>query len=435
MKRTTLVTLSVRVVAALTVLSANVFMSCGSDEGEPNNPDIAPTAAKGNYFIAVKADDGTEYVMQAESLEEKDLNIKDNIFELPTSEYTWVFKDDKAIGMVYQQQFAGIGYAMRLSDPEKAFEKLGEFRIESRYSNFGFFNGGFVTSVGGQVSSDGSRNDGATFAFFNLADDGVSLNHTKTLWTEDLTGNGQQITFSSIVDDGDGTFLSAIVQSDFNQTGTGNGSSVGDVKYPDSVWVARLDEDLNVRHIYRDDRISYAAGQYRSQVFQEVFKADNGNVYVFSNAFNTNTTRKAAALRITPGADAFDPAYYFDLQTPADGYKFRRVWYVGGDKFLLELYNNRTPGSIEPGHHYAIVSMEEKKFQKVEGLPAMNLITSGAETGGVPLSHGGKVYLPITQYGSDAVIYVIDPETAQATAGITLKGVKEVRTLGYLEAK
>lgn len=417
-------------------LGLSALSACSSDEPANGGTVTPPTNSiegKGHYFIAAKADDGTEFVMQATSLETADLNIKNNILELPQSEYTWIFRGGVAIGLVYQQQFAGLGYAMRYDDEEKPLKSLGEFRIETRYSNFGFFGDQLVTSVAGQVSSDGKRNDGATFAFWNIGADGVSLDHTKTIWTEDLTGNGQQVTFSSIVDRGDGTFLSAMVQSDFHQTGTGNGTSVGNVQYPDSVWIARLDRDLNVQHVYRDDRTSYAAGQYRSQVFSEVLAADDGTVYSFSNAFNTATTRRAAALRIKPGAATFDPDYYFDIQTPADGYKFRRVWHISADRYLLEIYNEQNPGSVSVGHQFAIVTMGTKDFRWVTGLPAKNLITSGAETGGVPLSHDGKVYLPITEFGKDAMIYVIDPVSAQATPGITLTGVKEVRTLGFLE--
>ena len=150
---------------------------------------------------------------------------------------------------------------------------------------------------------DGRYNDGATFGFWNVTADGVKLDHTKTIWTEDITGNGQQVTFSSIIDNGDGTFLTAMVQSDFHQTGTGDGSSIGEVKYPDSCWVAKMDRDLNVLKVYRDDRISYAAGQYRSQVLHEVHKADDGTVYVFSNAFNTATTRKAGRTAHQEGRD------------------------------------------------------------------------------------------------------------------------------------
>jgi len=431
---------SIQMTLSAVLFVSSMLSSCGSDDGSSDAPTPSPNkptetlSGKGHYFLGVKTDDGSEFVMQAESIERGDLDVKDNIFELPQREYTWIFRDDIAIGLVYQQQFAGIGYAMQYVSESEPFKQLGEFRITTRYSNYGFFGNWLLTSVAGQVSEDGSRNDGATFAFWNIGSEGVSLDHTKTIWTETLTWHGeQQVTFSSIVDKGDGTFLSAMVQSAFNQTGTGNGSSVGDVKYPDSVWVVHLDAELNVLHIYRDDRISYAAGQYRSQVFPEVLSADDGTVYVFSNAFNEKTTRRAAALRINKGEKDFDADYYFDLQTPANGYKFRRVWHIEADKYLLEIYNEPKPTSTGLAHQFAIVSMSDKNFKWITGLPAKNLITSGQETGGVPLSHGGKVYLPITQYGQDATIYVIDPETAVATKGITVKGVKEIRTIGYMK--
>lgn len=387
---------------------------------------------KGPYFLAVKTDNGTEYIMQTNSLTAGDLDIKNNIMELPQTEYTWVFSGHDAIGMVYQQQFAGLGYGLRWTSDEAQFAKLGEFRIDTRFSNYGFFNGQLLTSVGGQVSADGTRNDGATFGFWNITADGVKLDHTKTIWTEDITGNGQQITFSSIIDNGDGTFLTAMVQSAFHQTGTGDGSSVGDVKYPDSCWVAKMDKDLNVLHVYRDNRISYAAGQYRSQVLHEVHKADDGTVYVFSNAFNAATTLKAGALRIKKGASEFDKDYYYDLQTPAGGYKFRRVWHMAGNKFLLEIYNEKTINTMTAGHQFAIIDMESQTFTWISGIPTKNLITSGSETGGVPMYADGTIYLPITQFGQDASIYLVNPNTGVATKGITIKGATEIRTIGKL---
>ena len=396
----------------------------GSDSGVKNG--------NGSYFLAAKTDNGTEYIMQANSLTAGNLDIKNNIMELPQTEYTWVFSGHDAIGMVYQQQFAGLGYGLRWTSDDAQFTKLGEFRIDTRFSNYGFFNGQLVTSVGGQVSADGSRNDGATFGFWNVTADGVKLDHTKTIWTEDITGNGQQVTFSSIIDNGDGTFLTAMVQSAFHQTGTGDGSSVGEVKYPDSCWVAKMDKDLNVLQVYRDNRISYAAGQYRSQVLHEVHQADDGTVYVFSNAFNEATTLKAGALRIKKGAAEFDKDYYFDLQTPADGYKFRRVWHMTGSKFLLEIYNEKTINTMTAGHQFALVDMDTRSFTWLSGIPPKNLITSGSETGGVPMYADGTIYLPITQFGQDASIYLVNPNTGVATKGITVKGVTEIRTIGKL---
>lgn len=402
----------------------------GSSSGSGSTEEVKN--GKGSYFIAVKTDNGTEYIMQTNSLTAGNLDIRNNIMELPQTEYTWVFNNHDAIGMVYQQQFAGLGYGLHWTSDDSQFSKLDEFRIDTRFSNYGFFNNQLLTSVGGQVSADGKRNDGATFAFWNITNDGVKLDHTKTIWTEDITGNGQQVTFSSIIDNGDGTFLTAMVQSAFHQTGTGDGSSIGDVKYPDSVWVAKMDKDLNILKVYRDDRISYAAGQYRSQVLHEVFKTNDGTVYVFSNAFNTATSRKAGALRINKGAEEFDKDYYFDIQTPADGYKFRRVWYITDSKFLLEIYNEKNINTMTVGHQFAIVDMASKKFTWLSGIPTKNLITSGTETGGVPMYADGILYLPITQFGQDAAIYQVNPETGVATKGISIKGVTEIRTLGKL---
>lgn len=421
--------------AALLAVGMTSLASCSDEDGGGGNGGEV-SKGTGEYFIAVKASSGTEYVMQTESLESGELNISQNVMELPQQEYTWIFRDNLAVGLVYQQQNPGIGYALRLL-PDLSLEKMGEFSITTRYSNYGFFEDYLVTSVAGQVSADGSRNDGATFAFWNLDGDQVTLERTKTLWTEDITGNGEQVTFSSIVDMGNGEFLSSMVQSSFKQTGTGTGSSVGTVAYPDSVWVAALDRDLNIKRIYRDDRISYSAGQYRSQVFPQVGRADDGTVYVFSSAFDANTTRPCGALRIRPGAEEFDPAYYYNLADETGGYTFRRVWHATGSKFLLEIYNSTgKPGMTDPGHQFAVVDMEAKSFAWVTGLPAKNLITSGTETGGVPMCLNGKIYLPITEFKQDAAVYVIaDLDNPVAVKGAVLKGVSEIRSLGHLKAE
>lgn len=388
----------------------------------------------GGYFIATKTDDGTEWVLQTDSLY-GNLEQTRNYMELPQTEYTWVFNGNTAIGMVYQQQFAGLGYGLRYTSENNPLKKVGEFRIDTRFTTYGFFDGQFVTSVAGQIYTDSlgiQHDDGATFAFYNYTGDEVTLDHTQTISTETIARNGEQITFSGIEDNGDGTFFTSMVESDFHQTGTGNGSSIGTVRYPDSVWVAKMDKNLNVLKIYRDNRISYAAGQYRSQVLRSLWKADDGTVYAFSNSFNDSTTLKAGALRIKPGADTFDPDYYFDLQTPADGYKFRRVWHMTGSIFLLEIYNDKSITTISAGHQFAVVDMDNKTFKWVTGLPAKNLITSGTETGGVPMYHAGTIWLPITQFGSDASLYAVDPLTAAATKKATIKGATEIRTIGYI---
>jgi hypothetical protein len=103
-----------------------------------------------------------------------------------------------------------------------------------------------------------------------------------------------------------------------------------------------------------------------------------------------------------------------------------------GNKFLLEIYNDKVINTISVGHQFAVVDMQERDFKWVSGLPDKTLIVSGAETGSVPMFYNGKIYLPITQFKQDAALYEIDPETAVATKGITVVGASEIRTVGHL---
>ncbi|WP_315578822.1 DUF4374 domain-containing protein [Hoylesella oralis] len=439
--------LNSRLIGALFIAASAVFTACGSDSSvdggdNPVNPTPDPSTpvevGKGPYVIGVKASagDGREYVIQTTSISRGNLNLKQNIKELEQSDYTWVFHKDIAVGFAYGYASAGYGYAMKLVSEQEKLKDLRDFRIEPRYTSYGFFNNQLVTMVGGQTGSDGKRNDLAVFTIFDISENGVAKAAQKTIYTKDITGNGQQITFSGIADNGDGTFMTAAVESDFKDVGVGDGSSIGTVKYPDSVWVAKMDKNMNVVRLYGDDRLSFAAGRWHAQNFNEVFKTDGTDTtYVFSSAIDATTTRHAGALRIVKSIDGFDKGYYWDIQADFNNYKFRRVWHVTDDVFLIEFYNDYNPGNTSVAHQYALADMSEKKLTKITGLPAKNLIKSGEQTAGAPLYDEGVLYLPITEYGSDAIIYSIDLHTGTAKKGITLTGVGEVRNMGRLRVR
>ena len=418
-------------------LSLPLFTACSSDDSaESTNGEsggIATGAAtSGHFFLDAAADDGTEYILQNTSVTDGDLNISSNIKELPTSPYTWVFKDSYAVGVSYQQQYAGLGYCVKLTDETKPFEQIGQFQVNDRFTTYGFIDDMFVTSVSGQTRGD--RTDIAIFDFWSLDDSGVKLFRSKSRYTTDIAGEGQQATFSGIVDNGDGTFLTAMIKSDHKDDGSNaQGGSIGTVKYPDSCWVVKMDTALNIKAVYGDDRISYACGQFRSQTLNSIYKADDGNVYVFSNSYESTTTLPAGALRIKKGAEGFDKDYYFNIQSELGGYKFRRVWPITGSKFLLELYDDKTPTSTGAARHYAVIDMETKSHVDVTGLPDKLNITSGSTTGDVPMVHDGKIYIPITQRGGYAALYNVDPNTGVATKGITVTGAATIRSVGYLK--
>lgn len=410
------------------LLTGAACLTACSDNSDPTNGGNEILKEKGQFFIAVKGT-SAEFIMQATSLESGELNISDNVFELPSTDYAWAFKGNRAIGMAYQQQNPGLGYGVELQ-PDTTLKKINEFNIAARFTNYGFFDHYLITSVCGQEYE--GKNDGARFIFWDF-DKGLASVSDKTIHTEPIAGNGEQITFSGIVDTGNDEFLTSMVESNFHQTGTGNGSSVGDVKYPDSIWVAAFDKDLNLKRIYKDDRLSYSAAQYRSQVFPQIGIADDGTTYVFSGAFESTTRHTAGALRIKKNATAFDPDYHFDIQQHTNGYKFRRVWHLTGSKFILEIYSGKDANlMMTKATQFAIVDMDTQDFKWVTGIPNKNNISSGGTSGSIPMYYNGNVYIPVTEYGQDPAIYIADVNTGAAHKGAVIKGATEIRALGFL---
>jgi hypothetical protein len=366
------------------------------------------------------------------------MSIADNVKTLELSGYTWIFNSSPsvAVGLIYQQGDPGIGLGYAVAE-DGSLRESGQFLITSRFTSYGFFDRYALTSVGGITPVDAGgnaltdaagnvRSDGVTFTFIDL-DNNFALQE-KTVTTLNITGNGGQASFSGIVDMGNGEFLTGLVVSQPRDPNAGGGASSGAVAYPDSVWVAAFDAGLNLKRIYRDDRISYSSGRFRSQYYSQIAEAGDGNVYVFSGSYEGTTTRPAGALRINKGATAFDASYYFNIQEKTDGYKFRKVWHITGNYFLLELYNDLVPTVTGAATQYGVADVAGKTFRWVTGIPAKDKITAT----GLPAPYGGKMYFPITAEAADPVIYIIDPATAAATKGLSVTGATSINAIGRL---
>lgn len=422
-----------RVYGLMLALIFSLFACSDDDDG----PDPVPEPSDILFFISASGAEA-EYILTTDNLEEG-VTLAGNGDELELSGYTWTFNDDPsvAIGWIYRQGDPGIGLGYHLN-AEGALEKLGEFQVPSRFTSYGFFDHYAVTSVGGQTPVDGNgnallddqgneRTDGITFNRIDL-ESGLSLTQ-KTITTLNITGNGDQATFSGIVDIGNGEFLTGMVVSQPRDPNATGGSSTGTVTYPDSCWVAVLDGDFNVKRIYRSNKLSYSSGRYRSQYYSQIGRDDDGNVYVFSGSYETSTTRPCGALRINSGANDFDDSYYFNIEELSEGYHFRKVWHITDDYFLLEFYNTTTVGSTTAATQYGIVKMEDKTFSWVGGVfPGKDEITAT----GLPMTYEGKIYMPITIVNEDPAIYIIDPATATAVKGISISGTTSVNAVGVL---
>lgn len=57
-------------------------------------------------------------------------------------------------------------------------------------------------------------------------------------------------------------------------------------QYPNECWVAIFDDAaMTTKKLIKTDKISYACGRFKSQYYQTIWEADNGDIYVFSPSY------------------------------------------------------------------------------------------------------------------------------------------------------
>ena len=410
---------------------STAFISCKKDKNEPENP---PVAEK-QFLIDAKGTDKS-FALYVSDLESGEVSISSNFEELPETGYFWSFGQNTAVGLAYKGQTPGIGVSYKRNADK--LEKITDFQVPSRFTTYGFFDKYFVVNVGGQTLAGQQingkdREDGATFIFHNVSDYKVATQTTiGTLEiTKDLGKNNKEIaSFSGILDRGNGEFLSSMIYSERNQPRPGSGSSTAAITKLDSIWVAAFDKNMNLKRIYKSDKLGYSSGRFRSQYISQLGKADNGDVYVFSGHFEKGSTKPAGALLIKKDATDFDKDYFFNIDQVSGGHPFRSVFHIIGTKFLIEFYNDKNINTNSPAAKYAIVDAAAKTLTWVTGLPDPANITS--TVGVMAMGYKGKCYLPVAEKDNDAAIYVIDPSTAQAKKGLVVKGAQGIRGIGKI---
>nr|WP_322623590.1 DUF4374 domain-containing protein [uncultured Flavobacterium sp.] len=391
------------------------------------------TATKGNYFVAATQGDFT-YMLAVDDLESGTASIVGNAgaIEEPYAFTAFVANGERSVtAMQYRQGDPSIGMSYSL-DAEGTIQKTGnQFQLEKGYGTWGSFDNYIVAARSGQTLTDGST---GVIAYLIDQQNGNAVT-TKYLSTTGLNGGAtydgvqESATISGVVDRGNGTFLTAGVFS-HGVVGSG-GSTTATVGNPDEAWVFELDQNLNIVRSFQDDRISYSAGRYRSAYYSQIAADSDRNTYVFSGAYDNTSTKKAGVVRIPANASDFD-SYYWDLESASGGYRFRKVWHISDDYFLLEFYNEQYENiTVSSGAtSYAIVKMGTKDFKWLNtGFPAKNTIVGT----GWPFAHNGKMYFPVTTDSAQPTVYVIDPATASAKAGLVIQadGVSALARLSY----
>ena len=187
----------------------------------------------------------------------------------------------------------------------------------------------------------------------------------------------------------------------------------------------------------------------RSQYYQTIWAADNGDLYVFSPGYGRTITTPvtnndgsqfdrvqgklpSGVVRIKAGETDFDPSYYVNIEELGNGNPMFRCWHISGDWFLLQMYSegaDSMSGTSAPRNELAVFKGEEGTLTVVTGLPDASVLSSI----GTPYSESGIAYIPITTTdGSVPTIYRIDAATAAAEPGLTVSGANSVSALGKL---
>jgi hypothetical protein len=359
-----------------------------------------------------------------------------------------------------------------MGDNNEMKARSAEYKV-SRFTSFGTFGDYIIASSTGDGLSKYADANGNLPKMLLLtyldAEKETSVQsdseaNKDNLMSENFLGDGEYVTLSGYLEGTNGKLYSAVVpmglspygsaidggkyikagNEDLVKTESGGSNSSSYVKgelsgtqYPDQCAIAIFDsEQLDGKKIITTDKISYACGRFKSQYYQTIRMADNGDIYVFSPSFaktmtdsRQQTTLPAGVVRIKSGATEFDANYYYNIEAQSGGKSFQRCLNAGGSCFLLEMYADALASSQQVANELAIFNGETGKLTYVTGVPEAKVISGFSKNTYV---ENGYVYIAI--YTSDdnyPAIYKINNATGVANKALTLQ-VNTVTALGRI---
>lgn len=442
-------------------LMAVALTACSDDNGVSEVP---VTGTDSSFVLATSVKDGEQtanVLLTSQSLEEGSVSVRNNGL-VNDGATEWVFYKDRYLyALTYNQGNAGTTRSYVMGEDGQVHPRSAEYKV-SRFTSFGQY-GKYILSVSTgdglaeYADADGNLPRMLLLTYLDVEAETAKASDSRgnkdALMAENFLGNGEYVTLSGF-EEANGKLYSGIVgmglspygsaidggkyiregYEDLVKTesgGTGSGSykkgELPGTQYPDECWVAIFDnETLGGRKLIKTDKISYPCGRFRSQYYQCVWAADNGDVYVFSPSYAKTLTDKrqqtklnAGVVRIKAGTTEFDPNYYYDLEAQSSGVSFLRCWHAGGNYFLLRMYDRSFTQSGTPvANRLAVFNGDNGKLTFVSGLPEADQIS---DFGKMPYVADGHIYMPVATSDGYPAIYKINPATATATKGLTME--------------
>lgn len=440
-------------------VAGTTFTACSSDD-TPNNGDADITT--GEYVVAVSVDDASK-LLTTDKLTEGEITAKGEDGLLTESGTQWVFYNNKYLyNLQYNQGNAGVSSSF-IRNANGEIEKRNKTYEIKRFTTYGIYKDYIITASTGDATSGADANGylPKVFLFSYLdVDNETYTTNQETILSENFLGNGEFITLTGFEQVNDKIYTVAtpmglsqygvkaeggkyVKYPDLAKTesgGQGSGKYKKDellwTQYPNECWVAIYnDETFKNPTLIKTDKISYAAGRFRSQYYQMIWAADNGDIYVFSPSYaktmsdsRQQTTLPAGVVRIKAGTTAFDSDYYCNLEAQSNGASFLRTWHISDDNFLVLMYDRPFSQKGYTANQLAIYKGSTKKLTYVTGLPAADIISGFGNT---PYMENGIAHIAVTTTDGQPAVYQIDPQTAIATKGVTVTA-EQISAVGKL---
>ena len=348
-----------------------------------NEPDYGSgTEAKGEYVIAssvTASGNTTNVLLTSETLDKGTVSTVNNGL-VNDGATQWVFyKNQYLYALTYNQGNAGTTRSYIMDSNNEVKARSGEFAVK-RFTTYGIYDKYIMTSSTGDGPTAYADENGYLpkmflLSYLDVSAETFTTNDTqnKAYMSENFLGNGEYVTLAGILERNNKLYSAAIPMGlsqygsatdggkwilpgneDLVKTEDGGSNSSSYKKgelqwtqYPNKCWVAIFDDEtLTNKKIIETDKISYACGRFKSQYYQTIWAADNGDIYVFSPSYaktmadkRQQTTLDAGVVRIKAGTEEFDPDYYYSIEAQTGGKSFIRCWHITGDYFLLLMYD------------------------------------------------------------------------------------------------
>ncbi|MBV7440867.1 DUF4374 domain-containing protein [Weeksellaceae bacterium TAE3-ERU29] len=410
-------------------MSLLIFSSCTDD-----NKNEETIGAKEQYVVAVSSGNN-DYLVGTENLESTIDATSSNAIQAPGDRIWNFFENKVAYGFIYNQTDPSTT-ASYILNKEGNIEQRNELALKVGVHTRGLVNGELILAYSdrNRPPKEGQPVQPQKAYFYKVNPNTDATSGPFEIETKNLLGNGEFAYFTDI--------------AEYEGSMIAGARSLKDAKFNsdhfNSTYVVVFNSDFTVKKVIKDTgRTGFVAGQKYSQGETGLEVVDNGDLYVFSsgqtNYPNANTLMiPSGILKINKGTMEFDKGYFFNITEASNGHNLFRTYYVGGDKFIVNMYDGKGDKATfgASADRFAIVDVVKKEFKWVTGIPKAAGGKEDKFSIGTPYIEKNKsrIIVPITDSNSESYLYEISAGNTQAKKLGKVVG-ESAKAIGKLHAQ